>query len=112
MFNAFPEKFTALFNNMYTGAYRRITADDVKIVTKCRLTGLYGFYLSDDEKESPKCKRCGQPLPNKLMGNKGRLTEYCLEYERLRNAEHQRKFYARKSKQPDKSHLFENDKGL
>ena len=136
MFSTNYEKFAALFNKKFPGAYRRITADDVKAMTKCRLIGHYGAYFrgdlelvrgllqyeqtkkrisrssKEDKAELPKCKRCKRPLPHRFMGKKGRPREYCLECETLRNAERQRKHSVRKKKLLNKSHLLENIKGL
>ena len=137
MYISDSEKFAALFNKKCPGAYRRINADDVRKMTNCHLIGRYGFFLRDDlemvrgllqyeqilkkrtsettidaEEELPKCKRCGQPLLYRLIGKKGRPREYCLKCESLRNAERQRKHAARKSKQPKKPHVEENEENL
>lgn len=48
MFNTSPEKFAALFNEKYSGAYRQITAQDVRAMTTCGLIGRYDVYFQDD----------------------------------------------------------------
>jgi len=48
MFNKSPEKFAALFNEKYPGAYRQITTQDAREMTTCCLVGRYDFYPRDD----------------------------------------------------------------
>ena len=92
-----PGKFAARFNEKYPGAYRQVTAQDVRDMTTCHLIGRYECYLKDDlefirgilqyeqmrekrsaqptpeEKLEPtKCKKCKQPLPPEPEGKKGR----------------------------------------
>lgn len=108
------DKFAAWFNSIVPGAPRRISAEDVGLLTKCGLVGCYGYYghvdletvrgilqyeslreekaqtqSSEASAEPPRCKHCGQPLPPKPEGKRGRPKEYCKECEfkraRLRN---------------------------
>jgi len=38
------EKFAIKFNSLFQGAYRKVTADDVREMTKCGLIGRHGYY--------------------------------------------------------------------
>jgi len=104
-----PGKFADLFNSKVPGAYREVTAQDVRDLTQCGLIKRYGFYDTTDlqtvidilnyeqlrakrtqkeEREAslepPRCKLCGQPLSSYLEGKKGRPKEYCQDCEPLR----------------------------
>ena len=129
MVNTSPEKFAALFNEKYPGAYRQVTAQDIREMTTCCLIGRYDFYLRDDlelvrgllqyerlrEKRSAQqesaedklelleCKRCKQPLPPETTGKKGRPQEYCPSCEPFRNTERYREWRKRKRRLENKS---------
>ena len=123
MFDTSSGKFAALFNEKYPGAYRKVTAQDVRDMTTCCLIGRYGFYLRDDlelvrgvlqyeqmrekrsaqptledSQEPPKCKRCKQSLRPEPEGKRGRLREYCPSCEPFRNTERYRKWRKRKER--------------
>jgi len=95
MITSNASKFAELFNNKFANACRKIAANDIRLMTECKLIGRYGFYLRQDletvrgilqyeqfreyrssdkdkEKEPPTCKRCGQPL---LQTQKVRLDD-------------------------------------
>jgi len=118
MFINSPNKFAVWFNEKYMGAYRKITAEDVRDMTACRLIGRYRSYsksldgetirgilqyeqlrdkrsaiqTTEDKLESMKSKTCEQPLPPEPEKNKtGRPKEYCSGYESLRNKERKKK---------------------
>ena len=42
------EKFAVKFNSLFQGAYRKITADDVREMTKCGLIGRHGYFEQMD----------------------------------------------------------------
>jgi hypothetical protein len=46
--SADPLKFAARFNSMVRGAYRTMTAADIRALTNCGLIGRHGFYERDD----------------------------------------------------------------
>ena len=115
MFITSPEVFAEWFNIKVRGAYRKITADDVSLMTECKLVGIYGFYgrqdletvrgilqyeqlrekqpiQQDEEKKLPTCKLCKQPLPPKPGGKPGKHKEYCSDCEPFRNKERQKHF--------------------
>jgi hypothetical protein len=48
MFISSPEKFADLFNARIPDACRKITADDVRLMTKCNLIGRYRSYGRQD----------------------------------------------------------------
>jgi len=48
MFIRSVEEFMVWFNMKYPGAHRPITAEDVILMTRCKLICRYGFYLRDD----------------------------------------------------------------
>ncbi len=122
MFFTDPTAFANWFNMKVPGAYRKITADDVCIITECGLIGKYGFYIRQDletvrgilqyeqqkehqliqqdkEKNPPVCKICGQPLPVNSQGKPGRHKEYCSKCEFTRNRERQKRLKHRRRKQ-------------
>ncbi|MFC2004814.1 hypothetical protein ACFLUY_01175 [Chloroflexota bacterium] len=128
MFITHPEAFADLFNTKIPDAHRKITSNDVRLMTKGNLIYKYGFYgsqdlelvrgilqyeqlreyrpvplTSEDEPEPPKCKKCEQPLPYWPRGKRGRPREYCSECESLRIRDRQRKFSDRQGKQRNKS---------
>ncbi len=113
MVNTSPEKFAALFNEKYPGAYRQITAQDIREMTTCCLIGRYSFYGRDDletvrgilsyeklcehhsstkdkEVKLPICKLCRQILPDNSSRKVGRPREYCTACESKRNRERQK----------------------
>jgi len=97
-----PSKFADFFNTKVIGAYRQITADDVRDMTTCGLIGKHGgWYLQldletvrailqyeqlrenrekrdeiRDEERVLHCRRCGVVL-DRPDGKKGRRREYC-----------------------------------
>jgi hypothetical protein len=110
-----PEDFAEKFNVRIPDACRKITSNDVRLMTDCKLIGRYRFYGRQDletvrgillyeklrekrstkqgkDKELPSCKRCGQPIPLNLKGMLGRHKEYCPECESFRNTERQRHY--------------------
>lgn len=115
-----PGKFAVEFNQVVPGAYRHITAQDVRDMTECGLIGKYGYYgrvdlemvravfqyeqlrekriqgQSTENKSEPlRCKRCGQPLPYRQEAKRGRRKEYCSGCELFRARERYRKWKAR-----------------
>ena len=124
MFIRSPIEFADWFNKKYPGAYRPITAVDVRELTKCGLIAHYRYYsLSQDGEtirgilqyeqlrqkkstqestegklEPPKCKMCEKPLPPEPEDKKGRPREYCTGCESSRNRERYRKWRKRKKK--------------
>ena len=117
MFITSPENFASWFNQTFPGAYRRITAGDVRGMTACGLICHYRTYslsrdgetvrgilqyeqmrekqstqpIPKEEREPPKCKMCGQLLPIEQKRESGRPKEYCPKCETLRAAERSRK---------------------
>lgn len=109
-----PDKFAEWFNSVVPGAYRKLTALDIRDMAECGLIGRYGYYGQSDlqtaraillyeqlrdernlntdtqEIKDIRCKRCGEPLPNKAEVRKGRPREYCAECERFRARERHR----------------------
>jgi len=118
-----PDKFAAWFNAKVPGAYRRITAQDARLMTTCGLIGKYGGYYRTDletvrgllqyeylrqkaEERPPEdgshpacCRLCGEPLPPEPEGKVGRPREYCRQCEALRARERQRKLRERRQRQ-------------
>ena len=110
-----PGRFAALFNSVVLGAYRQVTAQDVRDLTRCGLIGRYGYYGRADietvravlqyeqikqEREQQAnavrtCKRCGGLLPDNE--GVGRPKEYCLKCEPFRGRERWRRWYRSKS---------------
>jgi len=43
-----PDKFAEWFNNVVPGAYRSITAQDIRDMTECGLVAHYGYYIRQD----------------------------------------------------------------
>jgi len=101
-FTTNAQKFADLFNAKVPGAYRSITAQDIRDMVDCGLIKKWGGFYSDDlqtvigmlnyeqmrEKrtkeqtrevvdEPTRCKLCGQVLLPKAEGKKGRPKEYC-----------------------------------
>jgi hypothetical protein len=116
-----PDKFADCFNAKVPGAYRQITAHDVKDLAACGLIGRYGYYGYQDLHtiigilkyeqlqqrrskkppqealiEPPRCKGCGQPLPIEPEGKKGRPREYCSQCEPSRAKMRYRKWRRRR----------------
>ena len=122
MFITSSRKFAAWFNEKYIGAYRQITTEDVKNMTVCGLIGHFRYYsppqdgetirgilqyeqlrekrsvkqATEDNKEPPSCKMCGQPLPTQLECKKGRPREYCPDCESYRQKERYRRWRKKK----------------
>lgn len=112
---ASPDKFSTLFNAVVPGAYRSITAQDIRDMTECGLIGRYKYYGRQDIetvraillyeqirnersekaclKDAPRtCKRCGEPLPSQPDSSRGRPSEYCVNCEPFRGGERNRKW--------------------
>ena len=109
-----PDKF-ALWFNAVVPAYRDITVQDVRDLTKCGLIWRYKYYglqdietvrailqyeqlrdeRSQKEDATRKCKRCGQVLPIQTNRTRGRLHEYCNSCEKFRSKERQEKWRMR-----------------
>lgn len=122
MYITSPNKFASLFNEKYPGAYRRVTAEDVRDMATCGLIDRYGFYLrseletirgilqyehmrerrltqeAHDKEEPPKCKMCRHPLPQESEGKKGRPRDYCPSCDALRNKDRQKRLRRRRRK--------------
>ena len=124
MFINSPKEFADWFNKKYPGAYRPITAVDVRNLTECGLIGRYRSYSpfqdgetirgilqyeqlrqkestqesTVDKLELPKCKMCDYILPPEPEDKKGRPREYCTSCESSRNRERYRKWRKRKKK--------------
>ncbi|MFC1982972.1 hypothetical protein ACFLV5_04250 [Chloroflexota bacterium] len=101
----------------YPGAPRNITIGDVENLKECELIHRYGFYSTSqdgktilgilkyekmrerksDQKSTgyksrpPKCKMCGQSIPEEPEGKGGRPKEYCHQCSPLRGKERQKK---------------------
>jgi len=43
-----PVKFAAKFNCTVRGAYRSVTAEDIRQITRCGLIGRHGFFTRED----------------------------------------------------------------
>ena len=104
------EDFANLFNAKVPGAYRQVTADDIRLLTQFGLIGRYNFYdttydvqtiigilnyerltqqrtrkgVQEASPEPAQCKSCGQALPTEPEGKKGRPREYCTDCESSR----------------------------
>lgn len=103
-----PGKFADFFNAKVPGAYRQVTADDIRGLTSCGLIGKYGEYLKldietvravlqyeqlrqsrqkrDEIKDSDgsiHCRSCGAVLA-KPESKRGRPREYCTDCESSR----------------------------
>jgi hypothetical protein len=117
MFITSPDRFAEWFKYEVPGAYREITAQDIRVMNGCGLIGRYGFYGRQDletirgilqyeqmrakiiEKTETKsidavrcCKNCGQPLSDIQPIKKGRHKEYCPLCESSRSKERYRKW--------------------
>ncbi|MBA7634088.1 hypothetical protein ES703_41667 [subsurface metagenome] len=113
------ERFADLFNAKLPGAYRQITVQDIRAMTDCGLIRRYGYYIHSDlitvmallqyersiekrmkpPEDKPQilcCKLCGEPLPTKPEGKKGRPREYCSKCESLRRKDRYRKWRTRR----------------
>jgi len=115
------ERFAAQFNTKLPGAYRQITAQDIRDMTDCGLIRRYGYYIHSDletvravlqyerliEKRMKKptgedkpeqlcCKICGDSLPTRPEGRKGRPREYCSKCESLRHKDRYKKWRIRR----------------
>ena len=112
-----PEKFAEWFNTKVPGAYRSITAQDIRDMIDCGLIKKWGGFFSDDLQtvigilnyeqmrqrrtqeqtqevldEPPRCKLCGQALLPRGEGQKGRSREYCSACESSRSTMRNRKW--------------------
>jgi hypothetical protein len=103
-----PQRFADWFNETVPGAYREITAEDVRLLIEYGLICRYRYYSDNDihtvigilnyEQERGKrterkekavmgvqlCKGCSMPLPSQEVIKKGRHKEYCSNCEPLR----------------------------
>ena len=105
-----PEDFADLFNAKVPGAYRQVTADDIRLLTQFGLIGRYNFYdttydvhtvigilnyeqlrekrtqkeRQEATDEPAQCRLCGKPLPIQTESKKGRPREYCTDCESSR----------------------------
>ena len=112
-----PEDFAEWFaKTILEGAYRSITAQDVRDMTTCGLIGRYGYYMQldietvrailqyeqlrenrqkrdeiRDKNSSIHCRRCGVALA-KPKAKRGRPVEYCPDCEPFRGRERNRKW--------------------
>jgi len=119
-----PGKFAAWFNSVVTGAYRKITTQDIRDMETCGLIRRYGGYYhrmdletargilqyeymrkkgpakssNDNKQEPPKCKMCEQPLSPEPENMRGRPREYCPSCESSRNRERYRRWRKRKKR--------------
>jgi hypothetical protein len=109
------EDFAEWFNKAIPGAYRSITAQDVRDMTTCGLIGCYGYYMQLDletvrailqyeqlrqnrQKRNEirdddgviHCQRCGAVLDRPK--GKGRPREYCTACESSRSTMRNRKW--------------------
>jgi hypothetical protein len=118
MYITSPEEFADLFNTKIPDAHRKITSNDVCLMTECNLIGKYKFYGRQDLetvrgilqyeqlRETPsatqrpaeyqkrklkKCKMCGQALFEEPEGKIGRPREYCYKCETKRSRDRQKK---------------------
>ena len=112
-----PDKFAEWFSRVVPGAYRKITVQDVRDMTECRLIGRYGYYIRHDlqtvraillyeqlrqnrERRNEirdadgtiHCRRCGRLLTSEADGRRGRPNEYCPDCEPFRGRERYRKW--------------------
>ena len=112
------EDFADLFNAKVLGAYRQVTANDIRLLTQFGLVCRYGFYDTRDDLQtvigilnyeqlrekktqqektkvigdpSP-CRLCGKPLSRQPEGKKGRPREYCPDCESSRPTMRYRKW--------------------
>ena len=117
------ERFADLFNAKLPGACRQITVQDIRAMTDCGLIRRYGYYIRIDletvmailqyeqliekrmkkppEENKPQilcCKLCGDPLPTKPEGKKGRPREYCQKCDKSRYKARYRRWRVRKSR--------------
>ena len=115
-----PDKFAAEFNAAVPGAYRSITANDIRDMAECGLIGRYGYYgrldletvrsilqyeqlrqnrqKKDEIRDSDgaiHCRRCGALLATQTDSKKGRPKEYCTDCEAYRGRERHKKWRKR-----------------
>ena len=110
-----PDRFATHFNTIVPGAYRQITAQDIRDMVECGLIKHYGYYLrsdletvravlryeqlrekriqkSGDRSEPSRCKMCREPLPPQSEDKKGRPKEHCQQCQHSRSRERYRKW--------------------
>jgi hypothetical protein len=115
MITSNPKHFAEWFNDKFSNACQKIDADDICVMTECKLIGRYGFYTRQDmetiravlqyeqmrqhrpsqqenQSDIPTCKLCGRRLPKNQEGKAGRHKEYCPDCESCRYRERQEKF--------------------
>jgi len=111
-----PEDFAEWFNKAIPGAYRQITAEDVRDMTTCGLIGRYGYYMQPDietvrailqyeqlrqnrQKRADirdddgviHCRLCGVVLA-RPKAKRGRPNEFCDKCQPFRGRERYRKW--------------------
>lgn len=116
-----PDKFTKWLKAMVPDTYRQLAIEDIRLMTSISLIKRYKYYSRQDletvrailqyerlrekriEKDEakavfdvPRCKRCGEPLPQKPEDKKGRPKEYCASCESSRSRERNRKWRRKK----------------
>lgn len=116
-----PEEFAAWFTRVMPGAYRQVSADDIRDMTACGLIGRHDCHIQldietirailqyeqlrqnrqkradiRDSDGTIHCRRCGVALA-KPEGTRGRPNEYCPDCEPLRGRERHRKWRSRQS---------------
>ncbi len=114
-------EFTKWFNEKFSRVNRKITLDDVRLMTEGRLIGKYSYYTKDDgetvrgillyEQMRPRilekvemkpvnatrrCKKCGRLLPYLRRVRKGRHKEYCRRCNPVRLRERHRRWILKK----------------
>jgi len=113
-----PERFAIWFNAKVPGAYRQVSADDIRDMTTCGLIGKYSEYITLDietvrailqyeqlrqnrQKRAEirdtdgaiHCRRCGVVLAARPDGKRGRPVEYCHDCEPLGGRERYRRWW-------------------
>jgi hypothetical protein len=112
-----PERFAIWFNAKVPGAYRQVSADDIRDMTTCGLIGKYSEYITldietvrailqyeqlrqnrqkrdeiRDTNGATHCRRCGVVLA-KPDSKRGRPNEYCDDCEPYRGRERYGKWW-------------------
>ena len=111
-----PDKFSDEVNAKLLGAYRQITADDVRDMVDCGLIGKYGYFINldletiravfqyeqlrtnrqkrDEIKDDDgviHCRRCGVVLA-RPRAKRGRPNEFCDKCQPFRGRERHKKW--------------------